>query len=158
MWAIIQHVDNQDACFTQLSCCTCRSALRAAAEELNSVGFAKWTPNNITDPSSLQKQCEFMLDLTVTEIPSTKADVERSAWTQLTQSQSDEVQAPDAMVNGTLWSSNCNITVEINATTTHLWVYEAKAVNYSFMVTALTFLQVGHSLELAPQSAHSGTL
>ena len=45
-------------------------------------------------------------------------------------------------MNGTLYSRNCGIELQINATTSHIEVYENKAVNYTFMVTALTFIQV----------------
>lgn len=87
-----------------------------------------------------------MLDLSIVDIPAAGSDVDPSAWSTLTRSESKQQQASDAVVNGTLWSSNCNTSVQINATTTHLWVYEAKAVNYSFMVTALTFVQVTHEM------------
>lgn len=53
-----------------------------------------------------------------------------------------EAKSEDAVLNGTLYSSNCGISLQINATTTHIEVYEAKGVNYTFMVTALTFVQV----------------
>ncbi len=51
-------------------------------------------------------------------------------------------KSEDAVLNGTLYSSNCGIILQINATTSHIEVYEAKAVNYTFMITALTFVQV----------------
>lgn len=51
----------------------------------------------------------------------------------------------DTVLNGTLFSSNCGVSLQINATTSHVEVYEAKAVNYTFMVTALTFIQVRSS-------------
>ena len=119
--------------------------------ELDKLGSAKWSSHNITDPASFQKQCQFMLDLNIVNIPSAAPQMEPSAWSTLMHSEAAQEPTPDAMVNGTLSSSNCKISVNINATTTHLWVYEAKAVNYSFMVTALTFVQVS----CAAQTDHS---
>lgn len=52
----------------------------------------------------------------------------------------------DSVLNGTLFSSNCGVSLQINATISHIEVYEAKAVNYTFMVTALTFIQVRTSI------------
>ena len=56
--------------------------------------------------------------------------------------QGREGSVGDTILNGTLFSSNCGVSLQINATTSHVEVYEAKAVNYTFMVTALTFIQV----------------
>jgi hypothetical protein len=56
--------------------------------------------------------------------------------------QGREDSVGDTILNGTLFSSNCGVSLHINATTSHVEVYEAKAVNYTFMVTALTFIQV----------------
>lgn len=61
-------------------------------------------------------------------------------WRQ--SSHEKHVQPQDLILNGTLLSGNCGIQLQINATTTRIEVYEAKAVNYTFMVTALTFVQV----------------
>ena len=58
------------------------------------------------------------------------------------------VQPQDLILNGTLLSGNCGMQLQINATTTHIEVYEAKAVNYTFMVTALTFVQVHQRFHL----------
>ena len=52
------------------------------------------------------------------------------------------VQPQDLILNGTLLSRNCGMQLQVNATTSRIEVYEAKAINYTFMVTALTFLQV----------------
>ena len=52
------------------------------------------------------------------------------------------VQPQDLIFNGTLLSRNCGMQLQINATTTRIEVYEAKTVNYTFIVTALTFIQV----------------
>ena len=52
------------------------------------------------------------------------------------------VQPQDLILNGTLLSRNCGMQLQVNATTFCKEVYEAKAVNYTFMVTALTLLQV----------------
>ncbi len=49
----------------------------------------------------------------------------------------------DLVVNGTISSSNCGLVLGLNATTTHIEAYYAKAVNYTIMITALAFVQVG---------------
>ena len=54
----------------------------------------------------------------------------------------DAPHAEDIMLNGTLKSANCGILVRITASTTHIAAYYAKAVNYTLMITAVSFLQV----------------
>ena len=48
----------------------------------------------------------------------------------------------DAALNGTLVSANCGLRLSLGATTYRLEVYYAKAVNYTLLVTTLSFLQV----------------
>lgn len=45
-------------------------------------------------------------------------------------------------MNGTLVSKNCQVALEVGASTYRLEKYYAKAVNYTLMVTALSLLQV----------------
>lgn len=45
------------------------------------------------------------------------------------------------VLNGTLGSPNCGTVLAMNATTYRLEVYYAKAVNYTLMITTLSFLQ-----------------
>ena len=54
----------------------------------------------------------------------------------------DAPDAEDITLNGTLKSANCGILVRISASTTHIAAYYAKAVNYTLMITAVSFLQV----------------
>lgn len=125
-----------------------RKALRGAAITFEESQLTQ-RPRNLSDPSTLQKDCELMLDLSV--VSASNASVSPQAAEQregssllgrvLGRSNADE-PAADAVLNGTLYSSNCGISLQINATTTHVEEYEAKAVNYTFMVTALTFVQV----------------
>ena len=49
----------------------------------------------------------------------------------------------DAALNGTLVSSNCGLKLAMGATTFRQEVYYAKAVNYTLLITTLSFLQVG---------------
>lgn len=55
----------------------------------------------------------------------------------------DTPDAEDITLNGTLKSANCGILVRISASTTHIAAYYAKAVNYTLMITAVSFIQVG---------------
>ena len=50
--------------------------------------------------------------------------------------------AGDVVMNGTLASGNCGLSLRIGAATTHIQAYFAKAVNYTLMITALSFVQV----------------
>ena len=45
-------------------------------------------------------------------------------------------------LNGTLSSPECGIVLRLNGTTTHVEEHYAKAINYTLMVTAVSFLQV----------------
>ena len=45
-------------------------------------------------------------------------------------------------MNGTVSSASCHIVLLLSATTTHLEVYFAKAVNYTLMITSVSFIQV----------------
>ncbi len=45
-------------------------------------------------------------------------------------------------LNGTLSSPECGIVLHLNGTTTHVEEHYAKAINYTLMVTAVSFLQV----------------
>jgi hypothetical protein len=47
----------------------------------------------------------------------------------------------DVVMNGTLASGNCGLALRLGAATTHVQAYFAKAVNYTLMVTALSFVQ-----------------
>ena len=49
----------------------------------------------------------------------------------------------DAIVNGSITSPNCGLALGLNASTTHIEAYYAKAVNYTAMITLLAFVQVG---------------
>ena len=54
-------------------------------------------------------------------------------------------EADDLTLNGTLAAANCGISVRLSASTTHVERYYAKAVNYTLMITGISFIQV-HSL------------
>ena len=58
------------------------------------------------------------------------------------EAQVEEVQDDDVFLNGTLSSPECGIALGLNATTTHVEEHYAKAINYTLMVTAISFLQV----------------
>lgn len=58
------------------------------------------------------------------------------------EAQVEEVQDNDVFLNGTLSSPECGIALGLNATTTHVEEHYAKAINYTLMVTAISFLQV----------------
>jgi hypothetical protein len=51
-------------------------------------------------------------------------------------------EVEDLIVNGTISSSNCGVVLGVNATTTHIEAYYAKAINYTVMITLLAFAQV----------------
>ena len=52
-----------------------------------------------------------------------------------------DLQDGDVYMNGTLSSPECGIVLGLNATTTHVEEHYAKAINYTLMVTAVSFLQ-----------------
>ncbi len=54
----------------------------------------------------------------------------------------EDVQDDDVFLNGTLSSPECGIVLHLNGTTTHVEEHYAKAINYTLMVTAVSFLQV----------------
>ena len=54
----------------------------------------------------------------------------------------DDLQDEDVYMNGTLSSPECGIVLGLNGTTTHIEEHYAKAINYTLMVTAVSFLQV----------------
>ena len=54
----------------------------------------------------------------------------------------DASKGYDAYMNGTVSSASCHIVLLLSATTTHLEVYFAKAVNYTLMITSVSFIQV----------------
>ncbi|DBB08109.1 TPA: hypothetical protein ACH3X3_008304 [Trebouxia sp. C0006] len=129
-----------------------RKALRGAALSFEE----SQASHNLSDPNALQKDCELMLSLTVvtasnpSEAPGALPGALDGEQPQITgalgklmgSKQGREGSVGDTILNGTLFSSNCGVSLQINATTSHVEVYEAKAVNYTFMVTALTFIQV----------------
>lgn len=45
------------------------------------------------------------------------------------------------MLDGTLSSRNCGVALTINTTMTHVEKLNAKAINYTLMMTAVSFLQ-----------------
>lgn len=49
---------------------------------------------------------------------------------------------PLLLANGSLHSPNCHISLALNSTSVSLDAYYAKAVNYSLMMTAISFVQV----------------
>lgn len=51
-------------------------------------------------------------------------------------------EADDLTLNGTLAAANCGISVRLSASTTHVERYYAKAVNYTLMITGISFIQV----------------
>ena len=53
----------------------------------------------------------------------------------------DDLQDEDVYINGTLSSPECGIVLGLNGTTTHVEEHYAKAINYTLMVTAVSFLQ-----------------
>ena len=52
-----------------------------------------------------------------------------------------DLQDEDVYMNGTLSSPECGIVLGLNGTTTHVEEHYAKAINYTLMVTAVSFLQ-----------------
>ena len=55
--------------------------------------------------------------------------------------QEGDLQDEDVYMNGTLSSPECGIVLGLNGTTTHIEEHYAKAINYTLMVTAVSFLQ-----------------
>ena len=48
------------------------------------------------------------------------------------------------VMNGTLVSEVCGLAIEVNISSTQVEVYYSKAVNYTLMITVLTFVQATH--------------
>ncbi len=65
----------------------------------------------------------------------------------------DELEPADLVMNGTLAAAGCGILVRLSATTTHIERYYAKAVNYTLMITGVSFFQVNIRLEGLPPDA-----
>ena len=57
-----------------------------------------------------------------------------------------DLQDEDVYMSGTLSSPECGIVLGLNGTTTHVEEHYAKAINYTLMVTAVSFLQARHFL------------
>ena len=47
----------------------------------------------------------------------------------------------DVAMNGTITSQNCRIQLQLTAATSHQEQYYSKAVNYTLLITALSFIQ-----------------
>jgi len=139
-----------------------RSALRNAAG---------WTLSSLRDPAmhlhtigrahteaAMQKKCEFNLQLRSTVVQqadndtraappvreTTHADLDAVSPSLATwqEAQPIGVGAEEIVMNGTLFSENCGLTVHIDASYVRLEEYYAKAVNYTVMVTVISFVQV----------------
>lgn len=54
----------------------------------------------------------------------------------------EESREGDVIMKGTLSSPNCGVVLSLNGTTTHIEEHFAKAINYTLMITAVSFLQV----------------
>jgi hypothetical protein len=64
--------------------------------------------------------------------------------------QADEPADPAAeteylVMNGSLVSQVCGVALELNVSSTKVEVYYSKAVNYTLMITTLTFIQASCS-------------
>ena len=53
----------------------------------------------------------------------------------------------DVAMNGTITSQNCRIQLQLTAATSHQEQYYSKAVNYTLLITALSFIQARAPLE-----------
>lgn len=56
--------------------------------------------------------------------------------------QGGEVDTQDLVLNGTLASAGCGVSVRVDLATTRIEQYYSKAVHYSLMVAFVTFIQV----------------
>ncbi|KAK9829544.1 hypothetical protein WJX72_006402 [[Myrmecia] bisecta] len=164
-----------------------RQALRDAAKDWTQPGFPPVVVHHLAANQQLKKRCEFMLELSVSHLADAVAG-QSGHSARLTSSELDALQdeldeqaaanqwglhsdaalptpvyvppaeQSDVVLNGTLISSNCGISLGINATTTHVETYYAKAVNYTLMVTALSFVQVLLLIrQMESTSTQSGT-
>mmetsp|Transcript_12111 Transcript_12111/g.34059 ORF Transcript_12111/g.34059 Transcript_12111/m.34059 type:complete len:656 (+) Transcript_12111:510-2477(+) len=138
-----------------------RQALREASKEWTVPGFRHVSLLNNGSPDAplrLRKKCEFRIDLHPALVPaadqraqpvsptlpgSTKMTVSvplDGGWRE--PSQSNPSNLNEMIMNGTLVSSNCGLVVAVNATYVRLEEYYAKAVNYTLMITIISFIQV----------------
>ncbi len=60
----------------------------------------------------------------------------------------DERQPEYVVMGGTLVSEDCGLALQLNATATKVEVYYSKAVNYTLMITTLTFIQASRPAPL----------
>ena len=60
--------------------------------------------------------------------------------------QADAGDASQVVLNGTLVSRNCGLRVRISAASVQVEKYYSKAVNYTLMMTAVSFFQVNEYL------------
>lgn len=87
----------------------------------------------------LRKECEFRIDMTI----HVASDVGAGPRRLLGGPPSREPPAdPLLLANGSLYSPNCHVSLSLNSTSVSLDAYYAKAVNYSLMMTAISFVQV----------------
>ena len=56
--------------------------------------------------------------------------------------QMETLDAAQILMNGTLISRNCGLSVRISAASVQVEKYYSKAVNYTLMMTAVSFFQV----------------
>lgn len=99
----------------------------------------------------MRKTCEFALDARLhslhqdsaqgTAVSGDEANIRRSRHLLARAA----VEAQEAIMNGTLVSRNCHVSLRVNASTYHLEKQYAKAVNYTLLVTGLSLIQVHHS-------------
>lgn len=54
----------------------------------------------------------------------------------------ETLDASQILMNGTLVSRNCGLSVRISAASVQVEKYYSKAVNYTLMMTAVSFFQV----------------
>lgn len=88
----------------------------------------------------LRTECEFQIDLVIHQ------DAPALPRRLLGGPPSRDPAEPLLMANGSLYSPNCHVSLALNSTSVSLDVYYAKAVNYSLMMTAISFVQVCRGL------------
>lgn len=95
----------------------------------------------------MRKQCSFRLDLLVRTAAAPPARGANASAPGGPGSETLDAKpqlalaAGDMLMNGTLASPNCGLALRLGAATTHVQAYFAKAVNYTLMITALSFVQ-----------------
>ncbi|KAK9820806.1 hypothetical protein WJX74_006344 [Apatococcus lobatus] len=128
-----------------------RAALRHVADRWNIKGVDTASRYPLVDSVPLQKHCEFMLELTVEALnpeaatPHPGRRLLRALRTQAPPQDSQYLAASernDLAMNGTITSQNCHMQLQLFAETTHQEQYFSKAVNYTLLMTALSFIQV----------------